>query len=281
MKSKTIEGTSPFILPPSRGCKPQLKKPRLELIRQEIPLIKNLHFSFWQNPQFLRWQLVRLNKDYQSNVENIWEEFWLWLECEYKGCEESIRGWRRKIAQYGFEDMHNDYPPLPNETFDEWNKRPRSTKKDQLLSQGFFETKTFDNPPHADLVTIDFIPGFNYFLTDKEGKRKLITPGDLELMEPPPIPWVVRFPSPFLLNKLPPWPEKGKSIKGRPQNWARNLLVYELSQAGMKNMQIARLLFGVDKSTEYRPDNPKHPILVKIAKAKKAMKKIVVESFPL
>jgi len=72
MKRISVEGSSPFVWSPDKGSSPQLKKPRLELIKQDIPLIKNLHPSFWEDRHFLGWQLMRLDKNYQKNVDILW-----------------------------------------------------------------------------------------------------------------------------------------------------------------------------------------------------------------
>ena len=100
---------------------------------------------------------------------------------------------------------------------------------------------------------------------------------------PPLIPYQIRFPFPRLIDgiHLHGLPMMGKGIgRHRKENWPINLLVYELSEAGMKNMEIARLLFGVEKSTEFRPDEIKHPILVKIAKIKDRVEGYVSEIYP-
>lgn len=96
----------------------------------------------------------------------------------------------------------------------------------------------------------------------------------------PPIPWVFRFIPRGHLNQLPPIPGVGYGkLRGRPiEDWAKNLLVYELSHAGMKDMEMARLMFGVKKSTEWSA--PKHPIIVKIAKTKGSMEKLISQAYP-
>jgi hypothetical protein len=96
------------------------------------------------------------------------------------------------------------------------------------------------------------------------------------IMIPPPIPWIFRFPSPGDLALLPTFPGEGKQIRGRPSNWAENLLVYELSQAGMKNKQIAELVLGVEKF--YKID--KDPIYVRINTILRTVEKVVSKAYP-
>lgn len=121
--------------------------------------------------------------------------------------------------------------------------------------------------------------GFTGWITDKGGKRyfgvtvfELMKKWDVDF---PPIPWVFRFiPEGYLLQMAPV-----QSRPGRPmENWANNLCVYELSQLGMKDTEIAKLIYGINKSTEYYPD--KHDILVKIFKIKKSLKTVITDSLP-
>jgi len=119
---------------------------------------------------------------------------------------------------------------------------------------------------------------------DKNGKRHFgVRIPELKAIwkvDFPPIPWVFRFIPRGYLDKLPPIPGfgYGKRRGRRIEDWAKNLLIYELSRAGLKDMEIARLVFGVEKSTEWSA--PKHPILVKISKVKEAMKELISQSYP-
>jgi len=116
--------------------------------------------------------------------------------------------------------------------------------------------------------------------------RTIIFPNELGRIIPSPVPWVVRFPHVFFLDNIPPWPRKGQGMKGRPQDWALNLLVYELSQAGMKDKQIAsflrtecpEMLFGEIKN--YQGKSDKDPFLVRINDIKKRVKNIVSKAYP-
>lgn len=152
---------------------------------------------------------------------------------------------------------------------------PGESSDEQGIIGHIPDLETFFRARREDLKREEKILRDSFELEEKDDSWELM------LMDPLPIPWIFRFPWPNYIARLPSSRGKGTTFRGRPPKWAENLLIYELSQAGMKNMEIARLLFGVDKSTEYRPGNPKHPILVKIAKTKEAMKKIVLESFPL
>lgn len=91
-----------------------------------------------------------------------------------------------------------------------------------------------------------------------------------------PLPWTIRFPCPMFLCEIPD-SSKARKKKGRPHNWGFNLLVYELSQAGMKDMDIARLLFGVQRSTENYPD--KESALVRIYTIKNTIGNAVSQAY--
>jgi hypothetical protein len=70
---------------------------------------------------------------------------------------------------------------------------------------------------------------------------------------------------------------KAKKKKGRPHNWGFNLLVYELSQAGMKDMEIARYFYGIEKSTGNFPD--KETTLVRINTIKNTVDRHVSQAY--
>ena len=48
----------------------------LGYLKKTVPIFLNLHPSFWENQHFLRWQLIRLNTEYQTSVEKIWYDRW-------------------------------------------------------------------------------------------------------------------------------------------------------------------------------------------------------------
>lgn len=209
----------------------------LDYLKKIMPAYLNLRHSFWENQHFLRWQLLRLNPEYQTIVEKIWHDKWT-----SGGITE-----QQEIEEYFFD--FRDCIPRKIDTYQTW----------------------------------EFA---GWLGKDKTGKTRL--PINIaKLMEKwkvafPPIPWVFRFTPRGYLDQLPLLPEYDhwKSKRGRPiEDLAKNLLIYELSKVGMKNMEIARLIFGVRNSTEFWLDQPKHPILVKIAKMKIAMDKLVSESY--
>ena len=89
------------------------------------------------------------------------------------------------------------------------------------------------------------------------------------------IPYFNRFPNPLIRPLLPLDKLRAHlTRRGHPTNWLKDLLVYELSMAGVRNAEIGRLIFKIGSS---RPSagNPKHPVLVKIAKIKKTIEKLV------
>jgi len=209
----------------------------LDYLKKTIPIFLNLHSSFWEDQLFLRWQLIRLNADYQASVEKTWHDRWTRAAITEQ----------QQIEKYFFD--FRDCIPRKIDTFQTWE------------FAGWVEE-------------------------DKNGSRRFGIQV-AELMENwrvnfPPIPWVFRFTPRGYLDQvsLIPGYGHGKPKRGRPvEDWAKNLLVYELSEAGMRNMEIARLVFGVKKSTENWPSVPKHPILVKIAKVEKAMKRKISKSY--
>lgn len=210
----------------------------LDHLKKTIPILLNLHRSFWQNRHFLRWQLIRLNTEYQAAVEKIWRDRWTHA---------------RKIERQEIEELFFDFHdciPRKIDTYRTWEFAGWS--KDDKIGKRRFGVQI---PELKAMWKVNF----------------------------PPIPWVFRFIPRGYLNQLPRIPGYGYGKpRGRPiKLWAKNLLVYELSQSGMKNMEIARLVFGVKKSTEYWLKTPKHPILVKIAKVKEAMNEIISKSYPL
>lgn len=203
-------------------------------IKESIPIIKNLHPSFWESPNFLTWQIVRLNTDYQTFIVKLWGNIPLWEDMD------------------SLNFFFMNYSPLPQESFDDWEER-----------FGDDDMNYFDR--FAFSLTQNYKEYFNSF--PKYTRFKFA-----------PIPHTVRFPLPILLLIFP-YLTVGRAYfkpKGRPQDWATNLLVYELSRAGMKNMEIARLLFKVEKSTGKWPD--KHPILVRIDTIKETVKKAISKS---
>lgn len=206
----------------------------LDFLKKMIPILLHLHPSFWEDQHFLRWQLIRLNEEYQRTVEKIWRDRWTRAEITEQ----------QQIEQYFvyFSDMI-----------------PRPPKSEIFLTWGSitgWEIKDKDGKIHLPIRTAQLMKKWN--------------------VDFPPIPWVFRFTPNGYLQQIPPAKrERGHQV----ENWAKNLAVYELSQAGMKNAEIGRLLFGMDKS-RISVFNTTHPILVEIAKIKKRIKKKAAKSFP-
>lgn len=102
-----------------------------------------------------------------------------------------------------------------------------------------------------------------------------------------PTPYWVRFPLPILFNRFSDHLVNGIwSRKGRPQDWALNLLAYELSQARMRSKTIgsflraecSEMLFGIVKNYEGKLD--KDPIYVRINALKKTVGRIISKVYP-
>lgn len=130
--------------------RPRLKNPRLELIKQDIPIIQNLDASFWENPLFIRWQLMRLNKMYQEDVDTLWEALWSWfndkvvepfedcnsseeeVEIPEKDYEFSLDGCFRAVKDHQAlrecEAIHKNFYPDPQFYFSIWDEFGRSNE---------------------------------------------------------------------------------------------------------------------------------------------------------
>lgn len=251
-----------------------LEKPvDIEEIKNVIPLIKNLDSS-WNHPDHIGWQILRLNKDYQKDVIAFYKNFHLWADLSF----------------YGF--LFADFPPCPKESFYDYTHRyvTDDKKKDYWTKSSMLCWQKI--LPLSDRIPLDQL----WDLRKKIGTAIHYHPKDIGIID---FDYFVkhvhinlnrRIPFPYNVRFLCPWVDMyGTSIdmnyslargKGRPQNWLINLLIYELSEAGMKNMEIARLLFGVDSSTEYWPDETKHPVLVKIATIKRAIGKTISKAYP-
>ena len=175
---------------------------------------------------------------------------------------ENLYGTKEEILEEF--DIFIDCPPRSAETFGHWYKKEdfdpelRAGEHPALISK--FDRDFMRN--------VDFNQGISFS-------------SDLW-----PIPWQIRFPSRYLLNHIPAWPQK-KPKKGRPLDWALDLLVSELSQANMKNKEIAtllrasasKLLFGEVRA--YKGTSDKDPFLVRINDIKKRVKKILSKVYPL
>jgi hypothetical protein len=115
----------------------------LDYLKKIIPILLNLHPSFWEDQHFLRWQLIRLNTDYQASVEKIWHDRWTrariterqeieelffdFRDCiprkidtyqtwEFAGWVEEDKNGRRRLGIQVAELMENwkvNFPPIP------------------------------------------------------------------------------------------------------------------------------------------------------------------------
>lgn len=271
----------------------------INAIKQAIPLIKNLHSSFWKDSRFLRWQLVRLNINYQKDVKDFWLNVWIWIKKELDIKHPGKSSILSEMEKHNFnfppidkimlkkcikiigerEDFdflmnnifekfgcYKDYPPYENETFPHWDDRyeDENMMHCQFLCDQFLN-KLENNPDHS-------IPGH--------------WPYPNLLSGIPTIPHNIRFPNSLVIEDIPPWRNEGKKKPGRPQDWALNLLIFELSQAGMKNKEISHLirtsadnlLFGVVKY--YDGSSDKDPFLVRINDIKKRVQEVVSQAYP-
>jgi hypothetical protein len=209
-------------------------------IENDIPVVLN-HSSFYEDRRFLRWQLVRLNKNYISDYMMIEEKFFISFllqghckppfRCaklmEDKKYLDYLK--RAMLLQKGvpwekmprlncghgkgvcwvypfflglWVSLNIDLPPIGNETkFEDWDE-PRST---------FFQ----------ETLIFAVLPGVEY--------------------PPMRVAPTIRFPS-----ALEAFPEFSGYKKRSALNWARILLELELYQAGMPKVDIAHRLEGLE-----------------------------------
>lgn len=178
-----------------------------------------------------------------------------------KSLEENQRDW-----VYIFDFFFIDFPPLPKETFGDWKGR-LDNKCSDYIEKICNEYSRHNRDRGLSISESNFNAILKSFNNQLNGKFA-------------PIPHSIRFPLPILLNDFSRYP-LGRLLKEkrRPTNWALNLSVYELSQAELKDMEIARLLFGIKKSTERFPK--KHSVLSQISNIKKAVQATVSQAYPL
>ena len=167
-------------------------------IKSAIPLIKNLHPS-WNCPDNIGWQILRLNKEYREHIFKFYHR-------HYMPTDSFVFPGSGNIL------LQTDFPPLPQESFQDYERRVTDWAEDMIVSQvGMFRGLKIDK-------------------------------NDL-------IPSTIRFPHPFIRPLLPLHKFHALTIRrGHPQNWLENLLIYELSRAGVKNAEIGRLILGMEKS---------------------------------
>jgi len=240
------------------GNRHQKESNQLKEIKRAIPSIMKLHPSFWENSRFLQWQFMRLNQKYREEFDAYWNEYWPWKS----GYSEDLRIRKRLYYKWvvkNFEDpkrlyedilsFYRDFRPKAGEPYLHWRNR-LGQFNDQFLYA---------------IAGLDILGTNLAWLIDRHNF------GDIF-----PLPWSIRFPCPMFLQEVRGSYKKGKR-KGRPQDLKHNLLVYELSQAGMKHMEIARLFYGIRESTEYT--DYKEPALVRINTIVATVRKHVSEAY--
>ncbi len=220
------------------------------IIRSQYHFLKKLHYSFWENPQFMCWQLTRINKKYWNDVD---------------ATADFYRDYLNDNGKYGelervLNMLSTDYPPEPKDTFGEWEQRSQWADFEfqgelPALRKYGLDQLVIDNPP-SQLNVIQTTGGSTILSP--------LSPWAATFM---PIDYRVRFPLPLLLRKLPEWHKQGKE---RPPDMSGNLLIYELSQNGWNDDDIGSLLF---------PDSYSDP-LPRINDARMELEKIVIRAYP-
>lgn len=241
-----------------------IKEPGLEeFTNRIIPFMLHLHVTYWENGSFLRWQLMRLNKEYRQDFDDVFDVYNEFDKVDEIPC---INQLNEKYAT-----------SYPDEPFDMWVDGYEMEGK--LLNSELI--KIDDDLVHhlqvyKDARTMKRKPNNYIGFRDQKGKRTLFSPNAFLYMNPPPIFYGVHFPLPYFLEKLPSYEE---SSRGRKMDWGRNLATYELShyyKLGEKD--IACLLFGIEPSDKYIH---KHKIFTQIKNIVDRIEKSVDKSYPL
>jgi hypothetical protein len=233
-------------------------------IRTFYRFIVNLHPSFWQNPKFLRWQLMRLNEQYQRDFDDVSEVY-----NEFFTANDMIDVVKNVLPEIN--KLNKDFFPGPNESFEEWSdrlsvERPYEHEFTDLHKLEIWEVYKDENSP------FDYI-GFR----DINGKRLLVSPLTFLQMNPLPIDYLVRFPLPYFLDTLPTWEDKDKKKKVEIRNWALNLFTYEMSQAGVRPIMIAKTIYN--ENITYKNGKPKEFDQMRVNK--RTIAKPIFNSYPL
>jgi hypothetical protein len=225
------------------------------IIRSRYHFFNKLHYSFWENPQFVRWQLTRINKNYWNDVDATAEVY------------RDYRDYLNDNGKYGelervLNMLSTDYPPEPKDNFEEWEQRSQWADFDfqgelPVLRKYGLDQLVIDNPPLQ----------LNGVLDNITGEHEMLSPLSRWAATFMPIDYRVRFPVPLLLRKLPEW---HKQIKKRPPDMSGNLVIYELSQNGWNDHDIGSLLF---------PDSYSDP-LPRIKDARMELEEIVRQAYP-
>jgi hypothetical protein len=237
------------------------KTAHLNKIIETIPLVQQLDISFWEDRSFLRWQLMRLNKVYQEDVCKVWKKYLRYEDL------------KRRSAIVDFFSSFGEHPPHPQASFMDWveaQNEPGESYDEQGISGDIPDLETYLRARREYLKKEEKVLRDSFELEEKDDSWELM------LMDPLPIPWIFRFPWPNYIARLPISRGKGTTFRGRPPKWAENLLIYELSQAGMKNKQIAELVLGAEKFCRMDKD----PIYVRINTILKTVEKAVSKAYP-
>ena len=258
------------------------KRETLAEIKTSIPFVLKLHPSFWGNPKFLQWQLMRLNKDYREyydlKISKLEEglEHRLLKDLVNVSPKETLGQWYKRWLDAAHDLVSIDtvlifvitlgkieFHPFLKETFEKWSYRVCNNDNTQYEGMGLIAKATFDSIEKKSLN----IPIIKETLRDLSEEKSLWLP----YIHPD-----VRFPLPFLLELIP---SRSNKVRGPTQNWPRNLLVYELSQKGIKDTDIAILLFGMKKNP-YHDRSGKNRILSHIDRIKRTIGKSVDKALP-
>ncbi len=205
----------------------------------------------------MRWELMRLNKDFRDDIDDRENSFVDYMEAIDR------LGDLQELFKYSSED----HWPDRDEGFDEWHKRFKySWDHIEYLRERV--RKDYEEAG-GDLCLLQLQRNNNRLGIECEGGVRAV----LSPIYAPPLPHhSCRFPLPHLLDTLEPWknPSKGgpafKDIK-------LNLLVCELSICGIRDFDIARALFKIRRSVGLK--NSKHPVMKQIERIKKTMKKYI------
>jgi len=222
------------------------------IIRSRYHFFKKLHYSFWENPQFVCWQLMRINKNYWKDVDET---------------AEGYRDYLNNSGKYGELEriltmLSTDYPPEPKDNFEEWEQRSQWADFDfqgelPVLRKYGLDHLVIDNPSSQ----------LNGAFDKTAAEREMLLPLSLWAATFMPIDYRVRFPVPLLLRKLPEW---HKQVKKRASHMSGNLVIYELSQNGWNDHDIGSLLF---------PDSYSDPSL-RINDARMELEEVVIQAYP-
>lgn len=206
-----------------------IKNPYLRDLIDQIPCLLRINSSFWDNPKFLRWQLMRLNKMWQEDLSAV------------NGLYNDGFGDDQLISDLN-DAFETDYFPDAGDSFAEWKRSYQGRAEifeQKRLGINIREVRFLRCcAPESNPTNPHSLIGFR--AKDQEEKLLLPDPEYFLVTDPPPIDFRIHFPFPYFLEKLPPYT---KTKKGSPLNWCRHLLTYELHQCGVDIETIPSLTF--------------------------------------